>query len=336
MKKYFLALLFFLAFAPVQIVSASADTSEEYFETIDGFDPALDIGTTHTNDFTLIDSYPGTFTINWIQGDTIQKASPTPLAPQELESVVMDSIIIRNDSGEQNSAYFTDPIVLHGLGDTRDEITSTKYTKRIQKTEFCGTWEFLGSQNGINWFSSRNFISNYRYDNNAKMLCSHLSFSGSVEYYDYVYNFPDNSFCYYYNPDYFTPTVLIGTSLASTSDELVELLSGSEFLYELNESYRSNLSSLDKRALERLETYMTISHVVINSPVTPLVDFTYYSYTQAVFEKQLEQFVDFMKMIFDFVRMEFTIWGFTFSYWQVIILSILASLVGVFIHRVFN
>lgn len=58
--------------------------------------------------------------------------------------------------------------------------------------------------------------------------------------------------------------------------------------------------------------------------------------TEEVYDPLLVQFVDFMKVIFDFVATEFTIWGFTFSYWQVIILSCVAGMVGWFICEVFS
>ena len=50
----------------------------------------------------------------------------------------------------------------------------------------------------------------------------------------------------------------------------------------------------------------------------------------------MAQFVDFMSLIIDFLKMEFTVYDNTFSYWQVIILTCLAGIIGYFIRNIFE
>lgn len=50
----------------------------------------------------------------------------------------------------------------------------------------------------------------------------------------------------------------------------------------------------------------------------------------------MNEFVQFMGLIIDFCMQEFTIYGYTFSYWQVIILVCLAGLIGVLLRGIFD
>lgn len=50
----------------------------------------------------------------------------------------------------------------------------------------------------------------------------------------------------------------------------------------------------------------------------------------------MEYFQIFMSKIFDFMKVPITVWGFTFSYWDIFLLTILASLIGYFVREVFD
>ena len=55
-----------------------------------------------------------------------------------------------------------------------------------------------------------------------------------------------------------------------------------------------------------------------------------------VLSDDAQEFVSFMNLIIEFLKIEFTIFGVTFSYWQVIILSCLAGIVGYFLSNFFG
>lgn len=50
----------------------------------------------------------------------------------------------------------------------------------------------------------------------------------------------------------------------------------------------------------------------------------------------MQDLLDVLSLSFNLVQQEFTIYGFTFSIWQVIILSCLASIIGYIIRKIFG
>lgn len=48
----------------------------------------------------------------------------------------------------------------------------------------------------------------------------------------------------------------------------------------------------------------------------------------------MEYFLKFMSVIFDWLQKPFTIWGYTFSLWSVVMLVLLAGLVGYLLDQI--
>ena len=50
----------------------------------------------------------------------------------------------------------------------------------------------------------------------------------------------------------------------------------------------------------------------------------------------MDDFLNLFSLIFSLLRQEFTVWGFTFSIWQIIVLYCFAGIVGYFIRGLFD
>lgn len=50
----------------------------------------------------------------------------------------------------------------------------------------------------------------------------------------------------------------------------------------------------------------------------------------------MQNLMDLFSIVFDLVNREFTIFEFTFSYWQVIVLTCVASVIGLVISKIFE
>lgn len=52
--------------------------------------------------------------------------------------------------------------------------------------------------------------------------------------------------------------------------------------------------------------------------------------------KDMQNFTSLMNLVIQFMKLEFNFMGFTFSYWQVLILVCLGSIIGWFVKSVFS
>lgn len=254
-------------------------------------------------------------------------ATPNPLHPQKYESVMFDKIKVSNKNGEQNEVDFiTSVFLLNGIGNVRDEITDSKMIQRIGEIVVDGTetivrndtWNYYVIEKSVSDFS-KILMSDYGKATSESL--ANQSNTGKVSMTStHIY-----VGCYGLN--------------ISTVDDFKALLNNNPMsvLYELKEPIETELSQADIFNFGWLDTYEGTNYIsFVGSPLVPDIEVEYSVYFEKIYDSTLLSFVSFMKMIFNFVDTEFTIWGFTFSYWQIIVLSCLAGIVGYFIYEAFG
>lgn len=118
-------------------VAQNKEDIEKLKREFDTTEPNNDITT--TTESTLENSYEGGLLINEIRGKTEQNASnPSASTPQEVKSVVINTIKTTGTASEIKEITLAEPLELHGIGNVYDIATSESVTRSLIKVVFDG------------------------------------------------------------------------------------------------------------------------------------------------------------------------------------------------------
>lgn len=166
----------------------------------------------------------------------------------------------------------SEPITLHGIGDSWDEITPSGVVRKFARVEFTGSGEYWDKYNltdGV-YYTTSFQNTKMKYESS---LCTHFinkigAWDSSVEvghYTDHIANHNK-----YFRTDFATldewKTYLVEQYANGTPVTLV---------YELAEPITEELSEVDRLALYSLKSFDTVTYISTDSAVEPVIEVEY-------------------------------------------------------------